>query len=400
MSNPIRLFIQRLTLLSLAGWLTHVYAEEFVPQYYSQASSTINNDNTPNTPQPNKNYMSLQVELGRYQIASQKPWLPIPEHAKYRLDKHYESVALLRERLEVTGDLNPNDTIDKTLYDEPLVAAITQFQTRHGLKADGVAGKMTLGELNVLPQVRIRAIQLNMQRWAVLSKQLGDRYIMVNIPDYQLYLFDNGQQVLTMKAVVGKPTLQTPELTSRITRLVFNPYWHVPDKIAVNDIAPKVKEDPYYLSDMHIRVFVRKTGHSEEINGNEIDWENVQHDNVAYDFRQEPGDDNALGLVKFEFPNKYDVYLHDTPVKSAFEQEQRDLSHGCIRLERPFDLVTYLMKDNPKWDEQHTQEILDSHQTKYVSVTRPIPIFITYITVWTDENGVVNYRNDIYQRDT
>ena len=403
MSNHPRLFMRHLTIFILATSFSLCYANEASytqPSYLDEHKPTTDAPTTTaSQSQSAKQNDQLQIELSRYQAALQKPWPILLEHKRYRIGKKYDDVPELRDRLEITGDLNPSDTLDKNLFDDALVVAIQRFQTRHGLKSDGVVGKLTIAELNVLPAARIKAIQLNIQRWALLSKQLGERYILVNIPDYQLYLFEDGQQVLTMKAIVGKPTLQTPELASRITRVVFNPYWNVPDKIAAKDLAPKVKEDPYYLSDMHIRVFVRNSEHSREVDSSQIDWENVQSNDMPYDFRQEPGDDNALGQVKFEFPNPYDVYLHDTAAKDLFNLEIRDLSHGCVRLERPLDLVSYLMKDSPNWSEELTQSILDSRKTKAVSVAKPIPIYITYITVWTDENGMVNYRDDIYQRD-
>lgn len=398
MSDPFRLFMQRLALVICILWLPVCFSNETNETSFPEDTQASAPSRPPIT-LADKNFTLLKAELERYQTFAQNPWDPIPETTRIRIGKRNEYVPLLRERLVLTGDLNEIYKSDNTRFDKHLAEAVTRFQERHNLEPDGVPGKATLTELNVPPEARIKSIQINMQRWALLSKQLGDRFIIVNIPDYQLYLFDQGNQVLMMKVVVGKPDWQTPELTSKITRIVFNPSWNVPEKIATNDLLPKVRNDPYYLDDMHIKVYVNDNGRSQQVGASDINWENVQDNDSPYSFRQEPGEDNALGVVKFEFPNRYDVYLHDTPAKTLFDQPLRDLSHGCVRLEKPLDLVTYLMKDNIDWSEEKQQAIFDTHQTSYMRIKKPMPIFITYITVWTDENGVVNYRNDIYQRD-
>jgi murein L,D-transpeptidase YcbB/YkuD len=409
MSNQRRLFMQQLTFSILFIWLAVCHSEpqedttDYTPASVATEARTeayTEPHNDPTQTLASKNSTSLQTELALYQTAAQKPWVALDiDHHKLKSGRHNPVVPLIRERLQLSGDLGNSENPDNTIYDKQLILAVKHFQARHNLNADGIIGHDTLTELNIPPEQRIKSIQVNLQRWSDLSKKLGERFIIVNIPDYQLYLFDKGNQVLMMKAIVGKPDWQTPELISRITRIVFNPYWNVPVTIAANDLVPKAKSDPYYLEDMHIKVFINNGNHSEQVDRSEIDWQNVKSEDTSYTFRQDPGDDNALGVVKFEFPNEHDVYLHDTPVKSLFEGPVRDLSHGCVRLEKPLDLVTYLMKDDPKWDENRTQEILDTHKTNYIKIPKPIPIYITYITVWADENGVVNYRDDIYQRD-
>jgi len=346
-----------------------------------------------------KNYYQLNDALKFYQTAAQNPWQTLILHRILKLGSKNPNVILLRERLQRSRDLSTiND--NNPIFDPTLDQAVKSFQMRHGLKADGIVGEMTLAELNVPPEERVKQIQASMDRWEKLNKKLGSRFIMVNIPDYQMYLIDNNKIVLAMKAIVGKPTRQTPELYSRVTRLILNPYWHVPTKIAKNDILPKIQEDPEYLEDMNIHVIEQIHNKPTEVDSNDIDWDDMsEQDDMNLDFRQDPGDKNALGVVKFEFPNDYDVYMHDTPAKNLFDSYPRDFSSGCIRLEKPFDLVSYLMKDNADWDNQRIQDVIQSKKTTYVRIMKPIPIIITYITAWVDDNGKVNFRDDIYHLD-
>ncbi len=356
-----------------------------------------------NAPAPStlasKIFWELNDALTLYQNAQEHPWPVIPDETRVlSLGTKNKAVLLLRERLKMTGDLSAENDTGRKYFDADLEDAVKVFQARHGMKADGVVGRDTRNALNIPPEVRVKQIAINMQRWANLSAQLGSRYVMVNIPDFHMYLIDEDRTVLTLKAIVGKRDLPTPELSSKITKIEFNPDWDIPDKIAQNDIAPKVLNDPDYLYRMHIRVFKNPSSHH-EISPNNIDWESAAENGLNYHLRQDPGPDNALGLVKFEFQNTEDVYMHDTPAKNLFDVDIRDFSHGCIRLENPFALVEYLMKDDPDWNEQHMQEILDSGKPNHVKVTHPIPIFITYITAWVDDEGRLNFRDDIYQQD-
>lgn len=342
----------------------------------------------------------LYEEIKRYQKASEQPFDAIPlMRLKYHSRNQY--VVMLRNRLELTGDLNAEEDNHSSNFDKNVLTAVKQFQSRHGLKDDGIVGVATLAELNITPIDRVKQLQANFQRLQQLFTQLGDRYILVNIPDFKFHLVENGHEVLTMNAIVGKPDWPTPELTSRVTRIVFNPFWNVPDNIATNDVIPKIMSDPYYLNDMHIRIYIPHGKNDlEEVSNRDVNWEKVAYrEKPPYLFRQDPGDGNALGLVKFEFANEHSVYMHDTPAKNLFSQEVRALSHGCIRLENPFALVEYLIKDTPQWDNGKIQNVLDSRKTTYVRIGKAIPIYITYLTAWVDDKGLVNYRGDIYNKD-
>lgn len=346
------------------------------------------------------NFWHLNNAIAVYQHAAEQGWDTIPDYPVLKPGMKNRAIITLRRHLLLTGDLpNDNNDTNPRYYDEDLQQAVQLFQKRHGLTEDGVIGKLTRAQLNINPEYRIRQLAVNMQRWADLSGKLGDRFIIVNIPDFHMYLFDHNQNVLTLRAIVGKPDLQTPQLASKITRIVFNPYWNIPKTIAKNDIAQKVLDDPNYLSKMHIKVLAGDGDNAYSINPYHINWYDAKENGIEYQLRQDPGPDNALGQVKFEFQNSQSVYMHDTSARNLFATDIRDYSHGCIRLENPFALVQYLMQDDPNWNEEKLQGILDSRHTKYVSVPHPIPIFLTYFTAWVDENGHINFRDDLYHLD-
>jgi murein L,D-transpeptidase YcbB/YkuD len=346
-----------------------------------------------------RNYAQLQQAIPIYQDAVLHPWATIPLHAKLRPGAKNMYVLALRGRLKATGELKPEDDTGLHVYDNALTEAVTRFQLSHGLEPTGSVGPATLAELNVSPEERLQQIQMNMSRWAKLSHELGDRYILVNVPEYRLQVVENGETVLTMKAIVGKPERPTPEISSTVTRIVFNPYWNVPRTIAEEDIVPKVISNPNYLDEMHIQILNQQTDDAIQMSPDEIDWQSAEENGFPYHFRQEPGSDNALGLVKFEFDNSHDVYLHDTPAKNLFDKDKRDFSSGCIRLEKPFALADYLMKNDPDWNEDHMQDILETGKTKYIKASIPTEIFITYLTAWADDSGNIQFRDDIYLED-
>jgi murein L,D-transpeptidase YcbB/YkuD len=350
-----------------------------------------------------KNYVQLQQALPRYQQAAAHPWPVVLEGEKaLRPGMKSLRVLALRSRLQASGELLAQDNWQTGLdiYDTALALAVSDFQASHGLKPDGIAGKDTLYELNIPAQQRLQQIRASLSRWAHLSRELGDRYMLVNIPAYQFMFVDHGRTVLSMKAIVGKPERPTPEIESAITRIVFNPYWNVPKLIAQKDIVPKVINDPDYLEEMHIKIVNREADNVTEIPPEEIDWEQAAAQGFKYYFRQEPGKSNALGLIKFEFENSHDVYMHDTPAKNLFAADKRAFSSGCIRIERPFALVPYLMQDNFSWNDDKIQAILANEKTRYINAATPVPIIIAYLTVWVDDHGKLQFRDDIYKQDT
>lgn len=378
-----------LTLLVQMAYADNLNSDSTKPAYLANQNKSI----------AEQNYEKLRDVLPIYQNAIMHPWPVIKLNHLLKKGMKSNSVNLIRARLDATNELPANYDRNDNVYDSQLVEAVKGFQERNGLKADGVIGDQTVQEFNIPPEARVKQIEINMQRWLNLAPELTDRFVMVNVPDFRLHAYEDSQEVLTMKAIVGKPTAQTPELESQIVRLEFNPPWNVPDKIAQKELVQKAMEDPGYLSENHIKIFESSEPGAMQINPIDVDWQSALDNGFPYFFRQDPGDDNSLGLVKFEFQNTENVYLHDTPAKELFNQDVRTLSHGCVRLENAFALVDYLMQDDPDWNLDRMQDILSLGKTKFIKAYKPTRILITYITAWVDDQGDVNFRNDVYGKD-
>jgi murein L,D-transpeptidase YcbB/YkuD len=394
MSNHLGLFMRQGALVTLLLF-TQTTALAAVSEIVTPAPAPNN--------YASKNYDRLAAQLPYYQDAAEHPekypWPIIPSSKRIlRPGVHDGLVLLLRQRLQTTRDL-VNTNTNSLLFDKELAQAVKVFQARHGLTADAIVGADTLAALNVTPDIRAKQIQINMQRFAQLAGDVGDRFVLVNIPEYQLHLVEDNHEVLTMKVIVGKPTRETPELTSDINRLEFNPHWSVPHMIAQNDIVPKVIENPSYLNENKIRVYNNQENDAYEMSSYDVDWRDAEENGFQYHLRQDPGIKNALGLVKFEFQNSHDVYLHDTPAKELFNKDKRDFSSGCIRLEKPFALVAYLTQNDTRMDSNKVRTTLETKHTTYFSLRDPIPIYITYITAWVSDDGVVHFADDVYDKD-
>jgi len=340
----------------------------------------------------------LRTWLDLYEAEANHPWPAFPEDTLLKPGMTDPLVVDLRQRLRETGDLAGWDSTSDQ-FDAPLKQAVKNFQQRMGLAADGVVGAGTLRELNVPPLDRAKQLAVNLVRWTELGQKLGDRFVLVNVPDFHLFVYDHGQKVLDMKAIVGKRTRQTPEITSSITHIIFNPWWSVPQLIARRDIIPKILDDPDYLDRMHIRIFESQENNAAQIPENRVNWNQVADNGFPWYFRQDPGAQNALGKVKFEFQNSASIYMHDTPTRDLFKQPVRLFSSGCIRLEKPLALVEELMKTDSAFDEERLQSLLDRQKTVFIHVKTPTPVFIAYLTAWIDDRGRLNFRDDVYGRD-
>ncbi len=311
-----------------------------------------------------------------------------------RLGAREDNVISLRRRLMVSGDLEQTAGMSDT-FDSYVDAAVRRFQIRHGLTPDGVVGKTTLDAMNVPAVVRLSQLETNMVRLRSMSGFLGDRYVMVNIPAAEIEAVENGRVRSRHTAVVGKIDRQTPILNSKIYELNFNPYWTVPVSIIRKDLIPKMNEDPQYLEKNRIRIFDWK--------GNELTWQQIDwgtDEATKFQFRQEPGEINSLGSVRINFHNKHQVYLHDTPSKSLFGSDYRFHSSGCVRVQNVRELITWLLESTtPDWNRARVDETIRSGVREDVRLRSQIPLYLAYVTGWATAEGVVHFRDDIYDRD-
>ena len=300
-------------------------------------------------------------------------------------------VAALRARLAMTGDLEgPMEAVAPELFDAAVEEAVKRFQQRHGLDADGVVGRQTLAELNVPVEARIAQLRVNMERVRWIFRDLEPRFILVNIARYRVLLVENGEVVWSTRAVVGRPYRQTPLFRARMTYLEFNPTWTVPPTILREDLLPDIRRDPSVLQQRNMTVLDHQ---GRRVDPDTIDWSSTTARNFRYMIRQEPGPENALGQVKFMFPNQYHVYMHDTPARGLFRRAARGFSSGCIRLERPFELADILLAGT-QWD----AAAVASGRTRVVNLPQPITVLIIYGTA-VPEDGRIHFADDIYRRD-
>ncbi len=307
----------------------------------------------------------------------------------------------IRRRLELLGDLSgdPLEDANREQYDDALATAIPLFQARHGLEPDGIVGRNTLAALNLLPLERIYRLDANLERWRWLPESLGETYVVVNIAGFELVLVENGEQVHRQRVIVGRPYRQTPVFSDRIRYLVFNPTWTVPRKLMIEDQLPIIRSDPEYLDRLGFKVFMGWGANQSEVDPAEIDWTELSKNNFPYQLVQQPGPQNALGQVKFMFPNQYDIYLHDTPAQSLFSRLDRTLSSGCIRLERPFELAEQLLANTNGWNMNRIEQTLATAEPATVVLAQPVPVYLQYWTTWIDQAGILQFRNDVYDRD-
>ena len=343
-------------------------------------------------------YGRLRDALLSYLALQDKETLFSKPDRTLKLGAMGNDVEALKKRLSLLGDLNKAHQNGER-FDDPLEQAVVRFQIRHGLEPDGIVGPNTISALAVPIASRVSQIEFNLERWRWLPRKPGRSYVVVNIADFVLHVVENDELMLKMRAIVGKPFQQTPVFSSKIIYIVLNPYWEVPHSIATKEILPKLRQDPDYLEREHMRVLQSASGRIRKVDPRTIDWNTLSKDDFPYRLRQDPGPANALGRIKFYLPNRYNVYLHDTPNKSLFSQTVRCFSHGCIRLEKPFDLAVYLLKDQPDWTQQRIIETLDREKNHKITLTTPVPIYVVYWTAWVDAHGTIHFRDDVYSRD-
>jgi murein L,D-transpeptidase YcbB/YkuD len=345
-------------------------------------------------------YTRLRRTLALYRELAVKGEWPLLS-AGLRMKKGFKSdrVVELRKRLASSGDLRADEATGGDIFDDRLEQSVIIFQKRHGLKADGVVGRDTHNALNVPLKQRIRQMELNMERLRWILGNLEERFIVVNIADFQLDVIENDKPILSMKVVVGKPYQSTPIFTAKMTYIVINPSWNIPGSIARKEILNKIEKNPHYLSDQNIEVLEGRGSRERGIDPETIDWSRITENALPYWFRQKPGPLNALGQLKFMLPNRYDVYLHDTPAKRLFSENVRTFSHGCIRIEKPIELAEYLLRDDPRWKRDTLIAAIDKGTEQIVQIPHPLSVHFLYLTAWVDESDTLQFRNDIYGRD-
>jgi murein L,D-transpeptidase YcbB/YkuD len=347
-------------------------------------------------------YERLCKALAHYRkITANGGWPSVPTDLQINKGDQGDQIFILRQRLAAEGFIEKATTADNTLFDDELEQALIQFQIQHGLEPDGVLGKQTIQALNITAKERSRQIIANMERWRWLPQDLGSRYILVNIAGFYLVVIENQERVMDMRVVAGKPYRRTPVFSDKITYVVMNPFWTVPSIIAEKDILPKVKKDPAFLKRQNFKIFQGWGSDTKEIDPASIDWQSMTSADLNFRFRQNPGPQNALGRIKFMFPNQFDVYLHDTPSRELFVKARRDFSSGCIRIEKPLELAEYLLKNHPDWPSEKIRAALmgDDRVEKTIKLPEPVNIHILYWTVWIGKNDLIHFSPDIYDRD-
>jgi L,D-transpeptidase YcbB len=342
----------------------------------------------------NQFYKSLIIELRKYKNIEKNGGLPSinPSKKDLKLGDTDSSSYNLKRYLALTGDLTTNDTSDS--FDKNLELALKSFQKRHGLAESGHLNKNTLAELNTPTSQRIRQIMINLERLRWLPQEIEPNFILVNIPEFKLHVFENNKAISESNVVVGKQANKTIVFKGELSTIVLNPYWGIPQSIAVKEILPKLKRSTSYLSRNNIEVF----SNNKVINPNTISWGKYNKELPFY-FRQKPGINNALGKIKFLFPNNYSIYLHDTPSKGLFGETNRAFSHGCIRVQNPKELATYILRNDPKWTLQNIESVLKIDTEKHIAVKPTLPVYILYLTAWVDYSGQLNFRKDLYNFD-
>jgi len=327
----------------------------------------------------NASYKLLKKELLHYYDIERKGgWIPLlMERKRYRLKDSSRFVVQIKQRLFITGDYASADT--SNLFNKQLADAVKSAQERFGLKADGIIRNSLVQELNVPVEKRIEQMLINLERMRWLPKEQPGNRIVANIPEFKLHVFENGAQVFDMNIIVGQAGRKTVVFTGHLQYIVFSPFWNVPRSIVRNEILPAMNRDPYYLRNNNM--------------------EQISYSNGLPVIRQKPGRGNALGRVKFLFPNSYSIYFHDTPAKSLFKKRKRAFSHGCVRLARPEKLAKYLLREDSEWTSEKINKAMYAGKEKWIKLKDPVPVALFYFTSWIDNRGLLNFRDDIYGHD-
>jgi murein L,D-transpeptidase YcbB/YkuD len=341
-------------------------------------------------------YRALRRELARYREgAASGGWPAVGDGPRLAPGQRSPRVAALRARLfaggyAVTAHIAVAKPARAPLYDAALVAAVKRFQAAHGLPADGVVDPATVAALNVPAEEHARRIELNLERWRWLPSHLGERYLLINIPTFELHVYDGARPTLRMRVVTGTAgDTPTPVFAEAMTQVIFSPYWNVPPGIALDTVVPAATRDRGYLARNNIQVFKGPR----PVNGTRVNLADPE-----IQFRQRPGRGNPLGGAKFPIPNPYDIYLHDTPSRNLFARARRDYSHGCVRVEHPVALARWVL-EGTDWTPARIRAAMNAGVERTVPLPRPVPVYVAYFTVWADDDGQARFLPDVYRHD-
>ena len=343
-------------------------------------------------------YITLIQTLARYQsYVARGGWSQIPQTRSIRLGENHQQLPAIRARLAFEDNHIPLSVHSESLkYDAQTELAIRHFQTTHGLDVDGIIGKSTVETMNISAHARVQQLKIALERRRWMPDNLGHQHLFINLANYTLRAVEAGNEKLKMRVVVGQKKRQTPSFSSQMNHIVVNPYWNVPRKLAVQDLLPKQQHDFNYFYTHDIRVFTHENGQKIEQDPYLIDWHALNEDNFPYLLRQDPGEYNALGQIKFLFPNDWAIYLHDTNHKQLFNKTVRSLSSGCIRVEDPIALANFSLAD--RYEPKTILELIESKENRGRKVTKALSVYAVYFTVWMGDNEV-HFSPDVYQRD-
>src|SRR2546428_621499 len=329
-----------------------------------------------------------------YAIEKNTNWDSIANKAKVlKVGDKNSSIPLIKKRMYLLNDQTSNDS--STTFTKELKKAVIAFQKSNGIKEDGVIGPQVLSELNRPIHDRVVQILVNLERCKWIQAKQNNTFIIVNIPEFKMHVYEGSTLSWSWSVIAGKANTNTISFTGNMKYIVFSPYWNVPESIIQSEIIPETIKKPSYISQHNMEVRSGKNVISPE----SITWSKYQETGFPYTIRQKPGGSNALGYAKFLFPNEYNIYLHDTPEKSLFNQTNRMFSHGCIRIAEPLKLAQFLLKADTTWTEEKIKETMYKGEEKFVTLKKTVPVFIGYLTTWVDENHRLNFRNDIYGHD-
>ena len=365
---------------------------EWAQSYDADAKLQVQRSTTPTLSA--QTVAATEQAIQTYQgYVSRGGWGALQLGANLHVGSKGTGVVALRQRLGAEGDLDESAGLSP-IFDTYVEAGVRRFQARHGIRPTGIVSPQTLAEMNVPVQTRLKQLEINLVRLRSFSANLGDRFVMANIPAAAVETVENGVVYSHHAAGVGKIDRQSPVMQTKAMDINFNPFWTVPASIIRKDLIPKMQADPNYLTDNHIRTF-NKDG--QEVSPKSINWNSL--DATNYKFREDPSTENSLGVVRINIANPYGVYMHDTPTKGIFGDDFRFVSSGCIRVQNVRDYVAWLLRDNPGWDRAKIDEAISSGERIDVKLSNPVPVYWVYITGWATPDGVVQFRDDIYQRD-